>query len=81
MRVTLGFMMVPEADFMEFFTPTSIDTSFKTQVDVNEKKHKDGQRNHSYDIEIDLLENVTCNIVLIERHPAIVEHGFMTEDQ
>ena len=81
LNVTLGFMMVPGADFTERFSPAATDEALKTQLEINLKKCAQGWRTHSCDIEADFLEGTMDNEIFIEPHPAMVECGFLTEAQ
>ena len=79
--VTLGFMMVPGVDFTERFSPVATDESLKVQVGINLKNYHIGWETHSCDIEAAFLEPTMDNVMYIEPHPAMVECGFMTEEQ
>ena len=73
--------MVPGADFTERFSPVATDEALKTQLAINLKKHKQGWRTHSFDIDSALLELTMDNEMLIEPHLAMVECGFLAEAQ
>ena len=78
--MTLRFMMLPGVEFTECFIPVAADASLKTQVETNLKKHKDGWRKHSCDIEATFLEPTIVNEMCFETHPAMIRCAFLTED-
>ena len=79
--VTMGFMMVPGVDFTERFSPVATDESLKMQIGINLFNYQNGWETHSCDIEAAFLEPTMDNVMYIEPHPAMVECGFMTEEQ
>ena len=79
--VTLGFMMIPGVDYTERFSPVATDAALRVQIAINLKNYHIGWRTRSCDIEAAFLESDMDVEMFIEPHPAMVECGFLTEEQ
>ena len=65
---------------MESFSPEATDVSFKIQVEINLKKHKDYLRVYNFEIEATFLEPKIVNEMCFETHPALIRCAFLTVD-
>ena len=82
--VTLGFMMIPGVDYTEKFSPVATDEARGLQIALTlwfKGKGKKDWIMRSLDVEAAFLEPTMDKPMYIGIHPAMVELGFITQEE